>query len=111
MVVGRRHFAKKSANAITRHEQNKKILSHATSVSNKLKQTEDKNTFVISNIVSVVPSPSKKVDITKFMQLRIYLNVVCQVHIIEKKASKKHGHLISQFHNTEVKWSIKPCIV
>ena len=47
---------KKYANAITRHEQ-KKILSHATSVGNKQKQTEDRKDFVISNIVSIVSSP------------------------------------------------------
>ena len=28
-----------------------------------------------------------------------------------KKASTKFGHLIAQVHNTEVKWSIKTCIV
>ena len=27
------------------------------------------------------------------------------------KASTKRGHLIDQVHNTEMKWSIKPCIV
>ena len=45
------------------------------------------------------------------MQLRIYFNVADQVHIIEKNDSTKRGHLISQVHNTEMKWSIKPCIV
>ena len=33
------------------------------------------------------------------------------MHIFEKKASTKRGHLIAQVHNTEVKWSIKPLIV
>ena len=28
-----------------------------------------------------------------------------------KKSSTKHGHLIDQVHNTDMKWSIKPCIV
>ena len=40
----------------------KKILSHATSVGNKRKQAEDRKTFVISNIVSIVTSTSKKTD-------------------------------------------------
>ena len=31
-----------------------------TTVGNKLKQTEDRKTFVISNIVFIVSSPSKK---------------------------------------------------
>ena len=40
----------------------RKILSHATSVGNKRKQIEDEKHFVISNIVSIVSSPSKKAD-------------------------------------------------
>ena len=39
-----------------------KILSHATSVGNKLKQMEHRSFFVISNIVSIVSSPSDKPD-------------------------------------------------
>ena len=55
-------FPKTYANAITRHEQKKTILSRATSVGNKWKQTEDRKTWVIFNIVSIVSSPSKKAD-------------------------------------------------
>ena len=55
-------FPKRYANVITQHKQKKKILSHATSIGNKRKQTEDRKTFVISNIVSIVTSPSKKTD-------------------------------------------------
>ena len=62
MVGDRRHFAKKYANAINRHEQKKKKLSHATSIGNKRKKTEDRKTVVISNIVSIVSSPSNKSD-------------------------------------------------
>ena len=61
MVGNRHHFPRKNANAITRKEQ-KKILSHATPVGNKLKQTEDRKTFFIPNIVSIVSYPSKKPD-------------------------------------------------
>ena len=50
------------ANLITQHEQKKKILSHATSIGNKRKQTEDRKTFVVSNIMSIVTYPSKKTD-------------------------------------------------
>ena len=46
----------------------------------------------------------------KFMQLNIYFNVVCQVHIVAKKDSSKRGHLIAQAHNTEVRWSVKSFI-
>ena len=53
---------KRYANVITRHEQKKTILSHATSVGNKRKQTEDRKKFVVSNIVSIVTSPTKKTD-------------------------------------------------
>ena len=39
-----------------------KILSYATYVSNKQKQTEDRKSFVVSNIVSIVSYLSKKAD-------------------------------------------------
>ena len=60
MAVTGTTLTKLYANVITRHKQKKKILSHAASVGNKRKQTEDRKTFVISNIVSIVSSPSKK---------------------------------------------------
>ena len=50
-------YPKRYTNAITRHEQKKKIFSHATSVGNKRKEIEDRIVFVISNIVSIVSSP------------------------------------------------------
>ena len=61
MAVAGAIFQKKG-NAITRHEQTKNILSHATSVGNKRKQTEDRKTFVVYNIVSIVSYQSKKLD-------------------------------------------------
>ena len=54
MAVTGANFPKIYVNAITRHEQKKKLLSHATSVGNKRKQTEKIKTFVISNIVSIL---------------------------------------------------------
>ena len=45
------------------------------------------------------------------MQLRIYFNVLCQVHIVGEKSLYKTLTFIDQVHNIEVKWSIKPCIV
>ena len=62
MAVTSAILLKGYADAITWHEQKKKLLSHATYVDNKQKQTEDRNIFVISNIVSIVSSPSKKTD-------------------------------------------------
>ena len=62
MAVTGAILPKRYANVITRHEQKKEILSHATSVGNKRKQTEDRKTFFVSNIVSIVTSPTKKID-------------------------------------------------
>ena len=62
MAVTGTILPKQYANAINRHEQKKFVLSHATSIGNKQKQTEYRKTFVISNIVSIVSSPSKKTD-------------------------------------------------
>ena len=54
MAVAGTILTKQYTNAITLHEQKKQILSHATSVGNKWKQIEDRKTFVMSNIVSIV---------------------------------------------------------
>ena len=54
MAVTGTIFTKRYANVITRHEKNINILSHATSIGNKQKQTEDRKTFFISNIVYIV---------------------------------------------------------
>ena len=62
MVVTGAILPKKYANEITRHEQKKTILSHATSVGNKSKQEEDRKPFFMSTIVSILSSPSKKAD-------------------------------------------------
>ena len=51
----------------------RKILSHTTSVVNKQKQTEDRKTYVISNIVSIVLSPSKKADQNKVNVIKVLL--------------------------------------
>ena len=60
MAVTRTILSKQYANVITQHKQKKQIMSHATSIGNKQKQTEDRKMFFISNIVSIVSSPSKK---------------------------------------------------
>ena len=100
------------ANLITRHEQKKKIFSHATSVGNKRKQTEDRKTFVISNIVSIVSSPSKKTDHNEVNAIQDLLQCIrSSAYLQQRKASTKRGHLIAEVKNTSVKWSIKPCII
>ena len=72
-------------------------MSHATHVGNKRKQTEDRKTFVIFNIVSNVSSPSKKTDQNEVNLIQNLLK--CSIY------------LIAQVKNKSVKWSIKPCIV
>ena len=87
-------------------------MSRATSVGNKQKQTEDGKTFVISNIVSIVSSPSQKADQNEVHAIKdLFQCIMSSAYRRGKKASTKRGHFIAQVHNTEVKWSIKPCIV
>ena len=104
-------FPKKYASTTNQHEQKKYILFHATSVGDKQKQTEYMKTFVISNIVSIVSSTSKKADQNEVHALKDLLQCSISILYRQKKASTKRVHLISQFHNTEVRWSIKPFIV
>ena len=84
-------------------------MSHATSVGNRQKNKIEK-LFSYPILCPLCNIHQRKQVKTKFTQLRIYFNVAGQVTIV-KKASAKRGHLISQVHNTEVKWSIKPYIV
>ena len=112
MAVTGTIFPKWYANVITRHKQKKTIFSHATSDGNKRKKAEVRKTFVISNIVSIVTSPSKKTDHNEVKVIQDLLqcsrsSAYCQ----QKKASTKRGHLIAQVKNIVVKWFIKPCIV
>ena len=76
MVGDQRHIAKKYDNAITRHEQNRKKLSHAISVGEKLKQTEDRKIVVVSNIVSIVSSPLKISDLKKVHAIKDLLQCI-----------------------------------
>ena len=96
MAVTGTILPKRYANVITRHGK-KQILSHATSVGNKRKQTEDRKTFFISNIVSIVTSPTKKIDHNEVYTIRDVLqysrsSAYCQ----QRTASTKRGHLIAQ---------------
>ena len=86
-------------------------MSHATSIGNKQKQTEDGKTFVISNIVSIVSSLPKKADQNEVHAIKDLLQCSRSSEYRLKKASTKRGHLIDQVQNTAVKWSIKTCIV
>ena len=76
------------------------------------KQTEDRNVFVISNIVSIVTSPTNKTDHNEVHTIRDLLQCSrSSAYRQQRKASTKRGHLIAQVKNTSVKWSIKPRIV
>ena len=87
-------------------------MSHATSIGNKQKQTEDRKTFVISNIVSIVKSPSKKTDHNEVISIQDLLQFSrSSAYRQQRKTSTKRGHLIAQVKNTSVKWPIKTCIV
>ena len=87
-------------------------MSHATSIGNKRKLIEDKNTFVISNIVSIVTYPSKKTDHNEVNAIQYLLQCSrSSAYRQQIKASTKRGQLIAQVKNTSLKWSIKPCIV
>ena len=87
-------------------------MSHATSVGNKQKQTEDRKTFIVSNIVSIVTSPSKKTDHNEVNAIQDLLQCSrSSAYSQQRNASTKFENLIAQVKNTSVKWSIKPCIV
>ena len=103
---------KKYANAITQHEQKKEIFPHAKSIGNKRKQTEDRETFYVSNIVYIVSYPSKKADQEKVNVIKDLLKCsMPSAYFQDKKGFYKCGHLIAQFHNASMKFSINPCIV
>ena len=66
----------------------------------------------MSNIVSIVTSPSKKTDHNEVNAIQDLLQCSrSSAYRQQRKTSTKRGHLIAQVKNTSVKWSIKPCIV
>ena len=68
--------------------------------------------FVISNIVSIVTSTTKKTDYNEVHIIRDLLQCsISSAYRQRRTASTKRGHLIAQVKNTSVKWSIKPRIV
>ena len=78
MVGDWRHCSKKYVTEITRHEKIK-ILPYATVVVNKLKQTEDRKLFLYPILCTLCHIHQGNNIKTKFMQLRIEFNIVCQV--------------------------------
>ena len=98
-------------NAITRHEQKKKyfLMQHMSVINKNKQKTEKLLSYPI--LCPLCHLHQRKQIKTKFTQSRIYFNVEGQVHIVKRKDSTECEHLIAQFHNVAVKWSIKPCIV
>ena len=83
MAVTGTILPKQYANVITRHEQKKKYcpMQHLLEIN----ENKQKNFFfVISNIVSIVTSPSKKTDHNKVNAIQDLLNVADQVHTVNK---------------------------
>ena len=96
MVVTGAIFPKRYANAVTRYEQKKKIFSHATSAGNKQKQTEDRKTFFVLNIVSIVSYPSKKADKNEAHTIKDLLQCsMSSAYRREEQDSEKRGHFIA----------------
>ena len=80
MAVTRAIFPKQYSNAIIRYEHKKNNCPmQYQAVINKNRQNK-----IMSGIVSIVSSTSKKLDQKKFTRLKIYFNVVCQVNIVKK---------------------------
>ena len=88
MAVTGAIFPKKYANAITLHEQKKKIFSHATSVGNKRKKHKTEKRFSYPILCPLCHLHQRKQIKMKFRQFRFYFTVVCQENIV-KKASPK----------------------
>ena len=72
----------------------RKKLSHAISVGNKRNQTEDRIFFVISNIVSIVSSPSKKADQNEVHAINDFLKYSMSREYRQKKLSSFGFHLL-----------------
>ena len=88
---------KQYANVINRHEQKKKIFSHATSVGKKNRR--QKNIFT-SNIVSIVSSPSNKTDQNEVNAIQDLLQCSrSSAYRQHKKPSTKRAHLIFLLSN------------
>ena len=69
-------------------------MQHLLEINEK---TKDRKTFVISNIVSIVTSPSKKTDHNEVIVIRDLLQCSrSSAYRQQRKASTKRGNLIAQ---------------
>ena len=88
MAVTSNILPKIYANAITRHEQKKFFcpMQHMSVINENRQKIEKLFSYPIFCPLCHIHQ-IKQIKM-KFMQLRIYLNVACQVHIAQKNASK-----------------------
>ena len=88
MAVTGTILPKKYANVITQHEQ-KEFFCHMQHLLEINKNKQKTEIVFVSNIVSIVTSPSRKQIKMKLMQFWIYFNIADQVHIFKKKSFYK----------------------
>ena len=96
-------FPKRYANAVTRHEQKKTILYHATSVVTRQLKTVERNNFVISSIVSIVSSPYNKEDQDKVHAIKHLL----QCSMSSAYRQKKGFYKTWIFHRSSPQYSVE----
>eukprot|EP00978_Attheya_sp_CCMP212_P017891 scaffold48234_cov60-Attheya_sp.AAC.5 len=97
------------ASAIKFQEQKAKLIKCATSNGSKHKQTDDRQAFVNTNILSVVNSPTTKRDKHEVKGVQHLLGCSLSTsYRHRRKLSTKRGYLRSESTNPNVKWAIKP---
>ena len=85
-------------------------MQHLLEIKENKQNTE--KPFFISNIVSIVTSPTNKTDHNEVHIIPDLLQCSrSSAYLQRRTASTKRVHLIAQVKNTSVKWSIKPRIV
>eukprot|EP00978_Attheya_sp_CCMP212_P024273 scaffold76016_cov51-Attheya_sp.AAC.2 len=98
------------ASAIQFQEQKAKLIKCATSNRSKRKQTDDRQAFVNTNILSVVNSPTTKRDKHEVAGVQHLLgcSLSAAYRCCRRELSTKRGYLRSESTNPNVKWAIKP---
>ena len=112
MAVTGAILPKQYANTINLYAQTKKYfpVQHRSVIKEKKQKIEKILSYPI--LCPLFHIHQRKQIKTKSTQLSNLLQCrMSSAYRQGKKASTKRGHFISQVHNTEVKWSIKPCIV
>ena len=98
--------------AIHHQEQKTKMISAAKANGNSRKLTEDRQTFVTSNIVSIVSDIGNKPKKHELLGLSNMLG--CSLRTARRtwhRVGAKRANLLTLSTDTTVKWSVKPRIV